>query len=54
MILNAGIFPDMKLTNMEKKWITCACLNDTCEGKEKRGIIGISNYLIINYNNFKL
>lgn len=31
LILNASIFPDMKLTNMEKKGITFACLNSTGE-----------------------
>ncbi|KAI3773371.1 hypothetical protein L1987_47898 [Smallanthus sonchifolius] len=33
LILNASIFPDIKLTNMEKKGITFACLNGTCEGQ---------------------
>ncbi|MFS7950503.1 putative Ran binding domain, PH-like domain superfamily, nuclear pore complex, NUP2/50/61 [Helianthus anomalus] len=33
LILNASIFPDMKLTNMEKKGITFACLNGTGEGQ---------------------
>ncbi|KAM0066049.1 putative Ran binding domain, PH-like domain superfamily, nuclear pore complex, NUP2/50/61 [Helianthus debilis subsp. tardiflorus] len=33
LILNASIFPDMKLTNMEKKGITFACLNSTSEGQ---------------------
>ncbi|KAI3684258.1 hypothetical protein L6452_33479 [Arctium lappa] len=33
LILNASIFPDMKLTNMEKKGITFACLNSTGEGQ---------------------
>lgn len=34
LILNASIFPDMKMTNMEKKGITFACLNSTGEGKD--------------------
>ncbi|KAI3775055.1 hypothetical protein L1987_49623 [Smallanthus sonchifolius] len=34
LILNASLFPDMKLTNMEKKGITFACLNSTGEGKD--------------------
>lgn len=34
LILNASLFPDMKLTNMEKKGITFACVNGTGEGKE--------------------
>ncbi|KAK1436843.1 hypothetical protein QVD17_02627 [Tagetes erecta] len=33
LILNASIFVDMKLTNMEKKGITFACLNSTGEGQ---------------------
>ncbi|KAF3450783.1 hypothetical protein FNV43_RR06872 [Rhamnella rubrinervis] len=32
LILNASIYPDMKLTNMEKKGITFACINSTGEG----------------------
>ncbi|XP_076925232.1 nuclear pore complex protein NUP50B-like [Bidens hawaiensis] len=34
LILNASLFPDMKLTNMDKKGITFACLNSTGEGKD--------------------
>ncbi|KAK9078302.1 hypothetical protein SSX86_002359 [Deinandra increscens subsp. villosa] len=34
LILNASLFPDMKLTNMEKKGITFACLNSATEGKD--------------------
>ncbi|MFS7980771.1 putative Ran binding domain, PH-like domain superfamily, nuclear pore complex, NUP2/50/61 [Helianthus anomalus] len=34
LILNASLFPDMKLTNMEKKGITFACLNSANEGKD--------------------
>lgn len=33
LILNASIFPDMKLTNMDKKGITFACLNSMGEGQ---------------------
>lgn len=33
LILNANIFPEMKLTNMEKRGITFACVNSTSEGK---------------------
>ncbi|XP_076920054.1 nuclear pore complex protein NUP50B-like isoform X2 [Bidens hawaiensis] len=33
LILNASIFPDMKLTNMDTKGITFACLNATGEGQ---------------------
>lgn len=34
LILNASIFPDMKLTNMDKKGITFACVNSAGEGKD--------------------
>ncbi|KAL6568120.1 hypothetical protein OROHE_003804 [Orobanche hederae] len=33
LILNANLFPDMKLRNMEKKGITFACVNSADEGK---------------------
>ncbi|KAL2539267.1 Nuclear pore complex protein [Abeliophyllum distichum] len=33
LILNAGLFPDMKLTSMDKKGITFACVNTAGEGK---------------------
>ncbi|KAL8232385.1 hypothetical protein R6Q57_002163 [Mikania cordata] len=33
LILNASVFPDMKLTKMEKKGITFACMNSTGEGQ---------------------
>ncbi|KAI7986709.1 Nuclear pore complex protein NUP50A [Camellia lanceoleosa] len=33
LILNASLYPDMKLTNMEKRGITFACMNSTGEGK---------------------
>ncbi|PWA95541.1 NUP50 (Nucleoporin 50 kDa) protein [Artemisia annua] len=33
LILNASIFPNMKLTKMDKKGITFACLSSTSEGK---------------------
>lgn len=33
LILNASLFPDMKLTNMDKKGITFACVNSAGEGK---------------------
>ncbi|XP_039038238.1 nuclear pore complex protein NUP50A-like isoform X1 [Hibiscus syriacus] len=36
LILNAGLYPDMKLTNMDKKGITFACMNST--GEEKEGL----------------
>ncbi|KAI9161505.1 hypothetical protein LWI28_018093 [Acer negundo] len=34
LILNASLYPDMKLTNMEKKGITFACVNSASEAKE--------------------
>ncbi|KAE7997418.1 hypothetical protein FH972_002057 [Carpinus fangiana] len=35
LILNASLYPDMKLTNMEKKGITFACINSgSSEGKD--------------------
>ncbi|KAL4368453.1 hypothetical protein GQ457_05G023920 [Hibiscus cannabinus] len=34
LILNAGLYPDMKLTNMDKRGITFACMNSTSEEKE--------------------
>lgn len=33
LILNASLYPDMKLTNMDKKGITFACINSATEGK---------------------
>ena len=36
LILNASLYPDMKLTNMEKRGITFACMNST--GEEKEGL----------------
>ena len=33
LILNARLYPDMKLTNMDKKGVTFACLNSASEGK---------------------
>ncbi|KAL4348463.1 hypothetical protein GQ457_17G010000 [Hibiscus cannabinus] len=34
LILNARLYPDMKLTNMDKRGITFACMNSTSEEKE--------------------
>lgn len=34
LILNASLYPDMKLTNMEKRGITFACMNSIGEGKD--------------------
>ncbi|KAL4291608.1 hypothetical protein GQ457_14G005990 [Hibiscus cannabinus] len=36
LILNARLYPDMKLTNMDKRGITFACMNTT--GEEKEGL----------------
>ncbi|XP_074563502.1 nuclear pore complex protein NUP50A-like [Curcuma longa] len=33
LILNASIYPDMSLTNMDKKGVTFACINSAGEGK---------------------
>lgn len=33
LILNASLFPDMKLASMDKRGITFACMNSTGEGK---------------------
>ncbi|XAR67730.1 hypothetical protein NMG60_11002609 [Bertholletia excelsa] len=34
LILNASLYPDMKLTNMDKKGITFACINSASDGKD--------------------
>ncbi|RZR73988.1 hypothetical protein BHM03_00030440 [Ensete ventricosum] len=34
LILNANLYPDMSLTNMDKRGITFACINSTGEGKD--------------------
>ncbi|XP_044496937.1 nuclear pore complex protein NUP50A-like isoform X2 [Mangifera indica] len=34
LILNASLYPDMKLTNMDKKGIIFACINNAGEGKD--------------------
>ncbi|XP_054785049.1 nuclear pore complex protein NUP50A-like [Prosopis cineraria] len=34
LILNARLYPDIKLTNMEKKGVTFACVNSANEGKD--------------------
>lgn len=34
LILNANLYPDMKLASMDKKGITFACLNSASEGKD--------------------
>lgn len=41
LILNASLFPDMKLTNMDKKGITFACVNSAAEGKEGLSTIAL-------------
>ncbi|GMI73193.1 hypothetical protein like AT1G52380 [Hibiscus trionum] len=37
LILNASLYPDMKLTNMDKRGITFACMNSST-GEEKEGL----------------
>lgn len=34
LILNASLFPDMKLTNMDKRGVTFACVNSIGDGKD--------------------
>lgn len=34
LILNASLFPDMKLTNMDKRGVTFACVNSVGDGKD--------------------
>ncbi|KAK4427512.1 Nuclear pore complex protein A [Sesamum alatum] len=41
LILNASLFPDMKLTNMDKKGITFACVNSASEGKDGLSTIAL-------------
>ncbi|PIN09844.1 Ran-binding protein RANBP1 [Handroanthus impetiginosus] len=41
LILNASLFPDMKLTNMDKKGITFACVNSAIEGKDGLSTIAL-------------
>ncbi|XP_075514254.1 nuclear pore complex protein NUP50B-like [Primulina tabacum] len=41
LILNANLFPDLKLTNMEKKGITFTCVNSAGEGKDGLSTIAL-------------
>ncbi|GAA0186436.1 scaffold/adaptor protein [Lithospermum erythrorhizon] len=41
LILNASLYAGMKLTNMEKKGVTFACINSASEGKD-----GLSTYAV--------
>lgn len=41
LILNASLFPDMKLTDMDKKGITFACVNSAGEGKDGLSTIAL-------------
>ncbi|TKY48139.1 Nuclear pore complex protein NUP50A [Spatholobus suberectus] len=41
LILNARLYPDMKLTNMDKKGVTFACINSASEGK-----VGLSTFAL--------
>ncbi|XP_059064326.1 nuclear pore complex protein NUP50B-like [Cryptomeria japonica] len=40
LILNANLFPDMKLANMDKRGITFVCMNSAGEAKENLSIAG--------------
>ncbi|KAK9102163.1 hypothetical protein Sjap_019417 [Stephania japonica] len=35
LILNASLYPDMKLTNMDKRGVTFACMNSSSDGEGK-------------------
>lgn len=41
LIMNASVYPEMKLTNMDKKGVTFACLNSAEEGKD-----GLSTFAV--------
>lgn len=41
LILNANLFPDLKLTGMEKKGITFACVNSAGEGRDGLSTIAL-------------
>ncbi|KAL3840910.1 hypothetical protein ACJIZ3_025501 [Penstemon smallii] len=41
LILNASLFPDMKLTKMDKKGITFACVNTAGDGKDGLSTIAL-------------
>ncbi|XP_051119107.1 nuclear pore complex protein NUP50A-like [Andrographis paniculata] len=41
LILNASLFPEMKLTNMDKKGVTFACVNTAGEGKDGLSTIAL-------------
>ncbi|KAA0059280.1 nuclear pore complex protein NUP50A isoform X1 [Cucumis melo var. makuwa] len=41
LILNASLYPDMKLTNMDKRGITFACMNSTIDGKDGLSTFGV-------------
>nr|XP_016489073.1 PREDICTED: nuclear pore complex protein NUP50B-like [Nicotiana tabacum] len=41
LILNANLYPEMKLTNMDKKGITFACMNSAGDGKDGLSTIAL-------------
>lgn len=41
LILNANLFPDMKLANMDKRGITFVCVNSAGEGKENLSMFAL-------------
>ncbi|XP_061359560.1 nuclear pore complex protein NUP50A-like [Gastrolobium bilobum] len=41
LILNSRIYPDMKLTNMDKKGVTFACINSATEAKDGLSTIAL-------------
>ncbi|OIT05288.1 PREDICTED: nuclear pore complex protein NUP50A-like [Nicotiana attenuata] len=41
LILNASLYPEMKLTNMDKRGLTFACLNSAGDGKEGLSTIAL-------------
>nr|BAO49702.1 nuclear pore complex protein Nup50b [Nicotiana benthamiana] len=41
LILNANLYPEMKLTNMDKKGVTFACMNSAGDGKDGLSTIAL-------------
>ena len=41
LLLNANLYPDMKVTNMESRGVTFACINSAAEGRE-----GLTTYAL--------
>ncbi|CAA0839104.1 Nuclear pore complex protein NUP50A [Striga hermonthica] len=53
LILNASLFPDMKLTNMDKKGVTFACVNSAAEGKDGLSTIALKFRDVLIAEDFK-